>query len=174
MDKKTNGRMKMDITSYIMVGIAAMLLLLALRQGRAKAWQGLLMTWSTLWRNLPLLLISSLIAGLVQVLFPKELISNWLGSQAGVKGIFIGCLLGGLVPGSPYVVFPIVASLYRTGASLAAVVSFVSAWALWSISRLPIEMALIEPKAALVRYAITFLMPPIAGFIALSMSHFLN
>lgn len=164
----------MDITSYIMVGIAAMLLLLALKQGRAKAWQGLLMTWSTLWRNLPLLLISSLIAGLVQVLFPKELISNWLGSQAGVKGIFIGCLLGGLVPGSPYVVFPIVASLYRTGASLAAVVSFVSAWALWSISRLPIEMALIEPKAALVRYAITFLMPPIAGFIALSMSHFLN
>ena len=163
----------MDITSYVMVGIAAVLLLLALRQGRATAWQGLQEAWGTLWRNLPILLISFLITGLVQVLIPKELINTWLGNQAGVKGILIGCAVGGLVPGSPYAVFPIVASLYRAGASLAAVVSFVSAWALWSVSRLPVEMTLIEPKAALVRYAITFLMPPTAGFIALLVSRFL-
>lgn len=163
----------MDTTSYVMAGIAAVLLLLALRQGRATAWQGLQAAWGSLWRDLPLLFISFLVAGQVQVLLPKELISTWLGSQAGAKGILIGCAAGGLVPGSPYAVFPIVASLYRAGASLAAVVSFVSAWALWSVSRLPVEMALIEPKAALVRYAITFLVPPVAGFIALFVSRFL-
>jgi uncharacterized membrane protein YraQ (UPF0718 family) len=173
MNKQPNGRKTMDITSYVMFGIAAVLLLLALRQGRATAWQGLQVTWATLWRELPLLLISFLIAGLVQVLIPKELVSRWLGSQAGVKSILIGCVAGGLMPGSPYAVFPIVASLYRAGASLAAVVSFVSAWALWSVSRLPVEIALIGPKAALVRYAITFLMPPMAGFIALLVSRFL-
>ena len=32
--------------------------------------------------------------------------------------------------------------------------------------RLPVEMALIEPKAALVRYAVTFVVPPLAGLAA--------
>jgi hypothetical protein len=46
------------------------------------------------------------------------------------------------------------------------VVGFVSAWALWSVSRLPVEMALIDPRPALVRYAVTFLVPPVAGLLA--------
>jgi len=163
----------MDNISYVMIAIATVLLLFALRQGRMTALRGLQLAWETLWRNLPLLLTGFLIAGLFQVLIPKELISTWLGNQAGVKGILISCIAGGLVPGSPYAVFPIVASLYQAGASLAAVVSFVSAWALWSVSRLPLEMALIEPQAALVRYVITLLMPPMAGFIALAVSRFL-
>jgi hypothetical protein len=59
-----------------------------------------------------------------------------------------------------------VASLYQGGASLGAVVGFVAAWSLWSVSRLPVEMALIDPQAALVRYAVTFIVPPIAGLLA--------
>jgi hypothetical protein len=35
------------------------------------------------------------------------------------------------------------------------------------VSRLTVEMALIDPRAAVVRYAITFLMPPVAGPAAL-------
>ncbi len=162
----------MDIIKYVMMGIVAVLFLLALRQSPMTALRGLQITLSTLWQNLLLLLTGFLIAGLLQVLIPKELINTLLGKQAGVKGILLGCLAGGLIPGSPYAVFPIVASLYQAGASLAAVVSFISAWALWSISRLPLEMALIDPKAALVRYIITFLMPPIAGLIALAASRF--
>jgi len=66
-----------------------------------------------------------------------------------------------------------VAALYRSGASLGAVVGFVSAWSLWSVSRLPVEMALIDPKAALVRYAITFVVPPIAGLLAIAVARVL-
>ncbi len=39
-------------------------------------------------------------------------------------------------------------------------------WALWPVTRLPVEMALIAPKPALVRYAVTFVVPPIAGLVA--------
>ncbi len=70
------------------------------------------------------------------------------------------------MPGSPYATFPLVAALYRAGASLGAVVGFVSAWALWSVSRLPVEIALIDTKPALVRYAVTFVVPPLAGLLA--------
>ena len=127
---------------------------------------GLQAAWRTLWRNLPLLLLGFVVAGLAQVLIPKEWITRWLGSQAGVRAVLMGCVVGGLVPGSPYATFPLVAALYRAGASLGAVVGFVSAWALWSVSRLPVEIALIDPKPALVRYAVTFVVPPLAGLLA--------
>jgi uncharacterized membrane protein YraQ (UPF0718 family) len=156
----------MDTTTLFLAAVAAILLAFAFWRGRDLPMAGLMAAGQTLWRNLPILLLGFVVAGLVQVLVPKELISRWLGAQAGVKGVLVACVIGGLVPGSPYAVFPIVASLYRSGASLGAVVGFVSAWSLWSVSRLPVEMALIDPKAALVRYAVTFAVPPVAGLLA--------
>jgi len=43
---------------------------------------------------------------------------------------------------------------------------FVSAWSLWSVTRLPVEMALIDPKPAIVRYIVTVVVPPVAGLLA--------
>ncbi len=156
----------MDTTTLVLAVVAATLLAIALWRGRDLPQAGLLMAGRTLWRNLPILLLGFAIAGLTQVLVPRELISRWLGAQAGARGVLVACLVGGLVPGAPYAVFPLVAGLYKAGAGLGAVVAFVSAWSLWSVSRLPIEMALIEPKAALVRYGITFVVPPLAGLLA--------
>jgi uncharacterized membrane protein YraQ (UPF0718 family) len=156
----------MDTTTLVLAAVAAMLLAFAFWQGRDLPLAGLMAAGQTLWRNLPILLLGFVIAGLVQVLVPRELISRWLGAQAGIQGVLVACVVGGLVPGSPYAVFPLVAALYRSGASLGAVVGFVSAWSLWSVSRLPVEMALIDPKAALVRYGITLVVPPIAGMLA--------
>ena len=156
----------MNTTTWILVAVAAILLVIAFRQDRDLPLAGLLAAGRTLWRNLLLLLLGFVVAGLAQVLIPRELITRWLGTEAGVKGVLIGCVVGGLVPGAPYATFPLVAALYQGGASLGAVVGFVSAWSLWSVSRLPLEMALIDPRPALVRYVITFVVPPIAGLLA--------
>jgi len=156
----------MDTTTLALAGVALVLLAIAFWRGSDLPREGLLAAGRTLWRNLAILLLGFLIAGLVQVLIPKDLITRWLGAEAGFKGVLIGCAAGGLVPGSPYAVFPLVAALYQAGAGLGAVVGFVSAWALWSVTRLPVEMALIGPRPALVRYAITFVVPPIAGLLA--------
>jgi len=156
----------MDTTTLILSLIAALLLAIAFYRGRDLPLAGLMAAGRTLWHNLPILLLGFVIAGLVQLLVPEELISHWLDAQSGVKGVLVACVVGGLVPGAPYAIFPLVAEFYRAGAGLGAVVGFVSAWSLWSVSRLPIEMALIDPKAALVRYGITFVVPPITGLIA--------
>jgi uncharacterized membrane protein YraQ (UPF0718 family) len=156
----------MDTTTLILACVAVVLLGIAYFRGRDLPLAGLLVAGRTLWRNLPILLLGFVIAGLVQLLIPKEVISEWLGAQSGIRGVLIACLVGGIVPGAPYAIFPLVAAFYRAGAGLGAVVGFVSAWSLWSVTRLPIEMALIDPKAALVRYGITFLVPPLAGLIA--------
>jgi uncharacterized membrane protein YraQ (UPF0718 family) len=166
MNPKREGNKHMDNTTLVLAAIAALLLVIAFWRGRDLPLAGLLAAGRTLWRNLPLLLLGFVVAGLAQVLIPKDLITRWLGAEAGVKGVLIGCVVGGLVPGAPYATFPLVAALYRGGASLGAVVGFVSAWALWSVSRLPVEIALIDPKPALVRYAVTFVVPPIAGLMA--------
>ena len=159
-------RESVDATTVIYVTATAILLVLALRQGSNVAIEGLLTAWGILRRNLALLVLGIVLAGLVHVLVPRDLVTEWLGAEAGVTGIFIGCVAGGLMPGSPYTAFPMVASLYHAGASLGAVVGFVSGWALWSVSRLPVEIALIEPRPALIRYGVTFIVPPLAGLLA--------
>ncbi|HAE84980.1 MAG TPA: hypothetical protein DCG78_00505 [Anaerolineaceae bacterium] len=163
-------RATMDTVTLVMVGLAIALLIYALIRGGGLAKDGVKLAGKTLWNTLPLLLAGFLIGGLVQVLLPPELIQTWLGEEAGLKGILIGCLAGGLIPGSPYVIFPIVGGLYKAGAGVGAVVGFVSAWSLWSVSRFPMEIALIDTKVAVLRYAITFLVPPLAGLLANSLA----
>ena len=163
----------MDTTTLILAAVAAILLAIAFWRARDLPLAGLQAAGRTLWRNLPVLLLGFVIAGLAQVLIPRDWITGWLGTQAGIKGILIGCVAGGLVPGAPYATFPLVAALYRAGASLGVVVGFVSAWALWSVSRLPVEIALIDSKPALVRYAVTFVVPPIAGLLAEAIARWL-
>jgi uncharacterized membrane protein YraQ (UPF0718 family) len=166
MIQERKERSSMDTTTLVLAAVAVMLLAIAFWRGRGLPLAGLSVAARTLWSNLPIVLLGFAIAGLVQVLVPKALISTWLGAQAGIKGILVACVAGGLVPGSPYAVYPLVAALYRAGAGVGTVVAFSCAWSLWSVSRLPVEMALIDPQVALVRYGITFLVPPIAGLVA--------
>jgi uncharacterized membrane protein YraQ (UPF0718 family) len=126
----------MDTATLMLIVVAAALLVIAFWRGRDLPLAGLVAGGRTLWRNLPILLLGFAIAGLAQVLIPKELITRWLGAESGIRGILVGCVAGGLVPGAPYATFPLVASLYQAGASLGAVVGFVSAWSLWSVSSL--------------------------------------
>ena len=155
----------MNANTIIMVVLAVILTVVAYFRGGVHV-AGLRLGAKTIWDNLLLLLASFAVAGLARVLIPKELISQWLGSQAGFKGILLGCVAGGIVPGSPYSVFPIVASFYEAGASIGTIVGFITAWSLWSISRLPLEMSIIGPKVALARYLSTLIFPPVAGVIA--------
>ena len=156
----------MSMTVAILGAITIVLLIVAYIRGHDLPLAGLRVAGKTLWRNLPILLLGFVLAGLAQVLLPKSLITQWLGAESGLKGILIACVAGGLVPGTPYAVFPLIASLYRAGAGVGAVVGFVSAWSLWSVARLPVEMALIDPKVAIIRYVVTFALPPLAGVIA--------
>jgi uncharacterized membrane protein YraQ (UPF0718 family) len=174
MTKKQKRRRKLNIATLVLFVIASALLIIAVWKGRDLPWQGLKTGGLTLWRNLPLLLLSFVVAGLTQILIPKDLITEWLGVRSGLRGVLIGSIVGGLVPGSPYAVFPIVGAIYQGGASLGAVISFVSAWGLLSVTRLPTEMALIDPKAALLRFGISFVLPPIAGVTAYLLEKFIE
>jgi uncharacterized membrane protein YraQ (UPF0718 family) len=115
---------------------------------------------------LPIVILAFIVAGMIQILIPQELLSKWIGKESGMRGILIGTLAGGLAPGNPYVNLPIAAGLLRSGASMGAMVAFLTGWSLWSFARLPIEVSIMGWKFTLIRIASTFFFPPIAGLIA--------
>ncbi len=114
-------------------------------------------------KQAPILVIAFILAGYLEVLLPPELVRNWLGTEAGFKGVIIGSLVGGLIPSGPYVAYPIITSMYKAGASLATAVAFVTGWMLWSTSRLPFELALFGPRFTALRLALYLVFPPLAG-----------
>jgi uncharacterized membrane protein YraQ (UPF0718 family) len=114
---------------------------------------------------LPLLILSFITAGMVQVLLPSELLSQWIGTESGLKGILVSTVAGGLSPSGPYVSLPIAAGLLSAGASIGTMVAFLTSWSLWAVSRLPMEVGILGWKFTLIHLASTFLFPPIAGLI---------
>jgi len=128
--------------------------------------QGLKTSGNMLLQILPLLIFAFIVAGMIQQLIPHELISKWVGTESGFRGLLIGTALGGIMPGGPYVSMPIAAGLLRVGASIGTMVAFITAWSLLAVSRLPLEIGLMGWKFTLIRLACVFFFPPIAGLIA--------
>jgi len=146
--------------------IAIVLLFIAYQKGSGEHLIGLKYAGNLLLQIVPLLIFAFIIAGMIQVLIPQEMISKWVGMESGFRGILIGTVVGGLTPGGPFISLPIAAGLLRAGASIGTMVAFMTAWSLLAISRLPLEVGIIGWKFTLIRLACTFFFPPVAGLIA--------
>lgn len=158
---------KLDFTPIILALVAVVLAFLAWRQGGPElAQDGIHSAGKLLLQVFPLLIAAFLTAGLIQALVTEETVSRWLGSESGWRGIALACLGGALIPGGPYVYYPIAAALLNTGAGLGVLVAFITAKNLWSISRIPVEIALLGPQITIIRYIVTFMIPPLLGFVA--------
>ena len=156
----------MLIPTIIMGVIAIALLVIGYYRGGGEHILGLKSGGILLLQILPLLIFAFIIAGMIQALVPTELISKWVGAESGIRGILIGTVVGGLMPGGPFVCLPIAAGLLRVGASVGTMVAFLAAWSLWAIGRLPMDIAILGWQFTLIRLACTFFFPPIAGLIA--------
>jgi uncharacterized membrane protein YraQ (UPF0718 family) len=118
---------------------------------------------------LPLLIFAFIVAGMIQVLLPREWLSKWVGAESGLRGILIGTVAGGLSPGGPYVSLPVVAGLLRAGAGIGTMTAFLTGWSLWAVGRLPMEIGILGWRFTLIRITSTFFFPPLAGIIAQSL-----
>jgi uncharacterized membrane protein YraQ (UPF0718 family) len=162
---KTRRVSKMLIPTVIMGILAVVLLIIGYLRGGEHI-IGLKSAVSMTIEILPLLVFAFIVAGMVQILLPRELLSKWVGTESGMRGIFIGTIAGGLSPGGPYVSLPVVAGLLRAGASVGTMVAFLTGWSLWAVSRLPMDIGILGWRFTLIRVACTFFFPPIAGYLA--------
>jgi uncharacterized membrane protein YraQ (UPF0718 family) len=134
--------------------------------GLSLVWDGLRSGANFLLSVLLLLIAAFITAGLIQALIRKEMVTRWLGTGSGWRGLALACIGGALIPGGPYVYYPIAGALLSTGAGIGVLVAFISAKNLWSVSRIPMEMALLGPDLTFIRYGITFIIPPVLGYLA--------
>jgi uncharacterized membrane protein YraQ (UPF0718 family) len=156
----------MLIPTIVMAVLAIVLVYLVYRRGGGEYIIGLKSAGGLLLEIMPLLIFAFIVGGMIQILVPQEMISRWVGTESGFRGLLIGSAIGGFMPGGPYVSMPIVAGLLRTGAGIGTMVALLTAWSLLAFSRLPIEIGLLGWKFTLIRLACVFFFPPIAGFIA--------
>jgi len=137
-----------------------------LEGGWARVGAGLRGTGSLLVETAVLIAAAFVLAGLIQVLIPRETVTRWLGEGSGWRGLLIGGVAGALIPGGPYAYYPIAVAFLRSGANIGTIVTFVVAKNLWTVSRLPIEVALLGVHVTWVRYLVTLAFPPLAGLLA--------
>lgn len=147
-----------------MIIAALILVLIAYFQGGLSlVSQGFLTGGKTLLNVFPLILIAFLVAGAFSTLITKELVTKWLGSEAGWKGPLLGTLMGAIVPGGPFFFYPLMATLIVSGANIGTMISFVAAKTLWYVGRIPVEIAFVGLRLTLIRIVITFALPILAG-----------
>jgi len=156
----------MLISTGIFAVLAVILLSVGYRNGQGQHIAGIKISATMIVQVLPLLFFAFLVAGMVQVLIPRELILKWVGAEAGFKGILIGSIAGGLTPGGPFVNLPLAAGLYRSGAGVGTMVAFITGWSIYALARLPLEIGILGWRLTAIRIASTFMFPPLAGIIA--------
>ncbi len=157
----------MFIPTIVMGVLAIVFIFLAYqRGGTPHLIVGLKGAGGLLLQIIPLLILAFIVAGMIQVLIPQEMISKWVGAESGLRGILIGTLMGGLTPGGPFISLPIAAGLLRAGASIGTMIAFITGWSLLQVTRLPMEIGLMGWKFSAIRLVCTFFFPPIAGLIA--------
>jgi uncharacterized membrane protein YraQ (UPF0718 family) len=159
-------RKNMDPSFWILAALTATALAIAAARGRELPLQAVFATGRMLRGVLPELALGFLLAGLFEVLMPARTLSTWLGSERGTRGIFVGWGVGLLLPGGPYLVFPIVASLFAKGAGAGALIALISAKTLVSpIRMLTYEAPLLGWPLTLARLLPALFLPPLLGIV---------
>lgn len=162
----------MILVIIIMAILSLISFLIAYQRGEHL--KGLTIAKNLVLQVLPLLIFAFILAGMLQVLIPPDLIAKFIGKEAGLKGIFLGAIAGAFLPGGPFVAMPVVAGLAKLGASIPVLVALLTGWSLLAIARLPIELAILGPKFMLIRLASVFIFAPLAGILAKLIMKVLN
>lgn len=153
----------MTEATLILIAIASIGMILAWRRGDGSARRSVEVGWSTLKRTLPLLVVAFIIVGYVNVLEPQALVQTWIGPDSGFRGILIGSAAGMLLPGGPYVVFPLIATLYGTGAGMGPTLAMITSWAALALLSVSFELPFMGWRFTLIRFGLGFAVPILVG-----------
>lgn len=155
----------MNLAASVLAAIASVMLVLTWRRKDGSLQKGLGLSWNAFRRTAPLLLLAFLIIGFVEVLAPRELITAWIGPETGLQGILIGEIAGILLPGGPYVVFPLIGALYQAGAGFGPILAMVTSWAGLALLTISFELPFLGWRFTVIRLAVTAPFPFLIGLI---------
>lgn len=153
----------MKLTALIFVGLLIAIVFYAWLQGPE--------TFSLAWKNsgkqlmsfAPIIIIAVILAAFAETLMPQDFVKNWLSEESGFRGILLAWGAGIITPGGGIVGMPLVASLYRSGAGLPVLMTYLTSLATLSFLKIPIEASFYGWKITFIRIGVSLLLPLIAG-----------
>ena len=110
-------RRRLDASLLILAGLTLVVVALAFGKDASLPLKGLQSSarlFGSVWIELAL---GFILAGMIDVLVPAASISRWLGAGKLHQGVLAGTAAGLVMPGGPYLFFPLAAKLFADGAS---------------------------------------------------------
>lgn len=115
----------------------------------------------------PRMLCALVAAGFIAEMIPKETIAGFLGPEAGLWALPIAAATGLILPAGPVISFAIAAVFAKSGASTAALITFITSWSIFAGHRILIyELPLLGPSFLQMRILSVWIVPPLAGLLA--------
>ena len=163
---KNNKGNKMNVTLIIMFLLASTLTILAYLRNPAYPLEGLKDGGKLFADILPAMVFAFIAAGMIAKVLPRELLTRWIGEESGLRGIVVASLAGAVTPGGPFVQFPVVVALLKSGAGIAPLGAYISSWALLGVNRFFIwELPLLGWKLATCRWVASLVFPIFIGLL---------
>jgi uncharacterized membrane protein YraQ (UPF0718 family) len=101
------------------------------------------------------------------VLVSPESLARWLGQDTGARGLLLGTAVGAITPGGPFVAFPLLAVLLKSGASVGVVSAYVASWALLGLHRVAaFELPILGWRFVVCRFLASLAFPVLIGWVA--------
>jgi uncharacterized membrane protein YraQ (UPF0718 family) len=156
-----------DATLIILLGLVVVALVVAYLRDAALPMRGLEAGGRLLGSVWIELALGFVLAGLIEVLIPQAMLARWLGGGERVgQGILVGWAAGLVLPGGPYVYFPVAANLFRNGAEAGPIIALLTAKTLVSpVRTLTYEAPLLGWPLTLARFIPALLLPPVLGLV---------
>ena len=157
----------MTFSFVIIWGLVLILGTIALRRSRETFKQAARIAVSqgqTLILRVPL---AMLVGAFLVELLPQEMVRGALGEESGLTGILIASVAGALLPGGPFLSFPIAVAFYKAGVGTPQLIAMITAWSVYAVHRaLIFELPIMGARFVLLRVASSVMFPPLAGIIA--------
>jgi uncharacterized membrane protein YraQ (UPF0718 family) len=155
----------MNLTAFIINGIAIVCLFIAFVKSRMKAIQSLKMAGKSFINMIPMVFIIIIFIGLLLGFVPSEQISRFVGEQSGITGVFLVGIVGALIHIPALLSFPLAASILESGASITAVAAFITTLTMIGMITLPLEIKILGKKMAILRNGLSFVFALLIAFL---------
>ncbi len=159
-------RAMLDPSTLVLVGLALVFAAVAYVKDPGLPLVGAKNGFSMLKFILPRMIPALILAGLMQVLVPQEVVSRYFGREGGIRSILVATVAGVLTPGGPMVSVPFMVALAHSGAALPPLVAYMTSWSLFGMQRIIAwEAPLMGWRFVIVRVVPSLAFPVLAGWL---------
>lgn len=156
----TGGQALLAVLALVALG-------LCLRRGPGTARRAVVESGQSLLRILPVFAVALPMAALLAELIPADAAVGWIGPDSGIGGILLASFAGGLLPGGPFVTFPLVLAFAKAGAGVPQMAALVTGWSVFALHRIiSWEAPLLGWRFVALRLLAAFPLPVAAGLLA--------